>query len=286
MTALAPHPLAEAAATAALRPTIRVIDFETGDAEPIEIGWHDVRAMGTDLLGRPSLWQPRLPGDQPTAYKLKPTRPIPPETSAVHHLVGDDFAFARMPAAGLRQAMEDDLDGASLLALAAHNAETEQAHLTVDYTGDLPWIDTWKCALRLWPEAPNHKLQTLRYWLSLPSLIRHTAAPAHRAGPDAYVTAHVLAAQLSIQPMERLVAWSGEPALLARIPFGELKGQPWAEADDGLLDWILQRDFRADVMFTARYHLAEREKTRRLAEDQTNAVRQDGTTTISTTEET
>ena len=47
-------------------------------------------------------------------------------------------------------------------------------------------------ALRVWPEAPRHSNQVLRYWRGM-RLDHARAMPPHRAGPDAWVTAHILA---------------------------------------------------------------------------------------------
>jgi exodeoxyribonuclease X len=91
------------------------------------------------------------------------------------------------------------------------------------------------------------------------------ATPAHRAGPDAYVTAFLLEAMLQLATPQQLIDWTNQPALLVRIPFGNLKGRPWTEADDGFLDWVLERDFDDDVMFTAAHHQALRRTERAAA---------------------
>ena len=70
---------------------------------------------------------------------------------------------------------------------------------------------TYKCALRLWPELPSHSNQVIRYERRPHVLDRALGLPAHRAGPDAYVTAHHLRDMLDLVGLEQLIAWSAEP---------------------------------------------------------------------------
>jgi exodeoxyribonuclease X len=210
-------------------PVIRVVDLETtgfepapalGGHMPVELGWCDVHG-GRDLLGAPSFADGVTIG-APQARLVRPGRPIPPETSAVHHLVDDDIAGAEP----WRQEMIRCFGGVTpKVAFAAHSAQMERKWCTPELVGPEPWICTYKCALRAWPEAPGHGNQVLRYWLAQQGLTdgldRALAAPAHRAGPDAYVTAFLLRALLAAHPVETLLAWSEEPAVLIRVPFGK-----------------------------------------------------------------
>ncbi len=237
---------------------IRVVDLETTgfappDHAPCEIAFCDLFANATDLTGAPADWRV----DFGYGYLCQPGRPIPPETSAIHHIVDEDVAKARPWAEVL-----GDIVGAPTDATvyAAHNARFERQWITDESTGSAPWICTYKCALRLWPEAPSHSNQALRYWRKPQGLDRAVANVAHRAYPDAYVTAFLLRDMLELTTVEQLVEWSSEPALLAKIPFGDLRGQPWSAADEGLLRWVLRKDFNEDVHFTARAELAKRER--------------------------
>lgn len=235
---------------------IRVVDLETTgfppDADIVEIGAVDVMVAPFRLphvldhypLGRQSIM-------------VRPNRPIPPQASAVHHLVDADVALA-----ATWEEVWPMFNEAAPSAWCAHSAKMERAFITDAMTGGKPWIDTWKCALRLWPDAPSHSNQSLRYWRNPSGLDRALATPAHRAWPDAYVTVHLLVAMLELSSAEELIAWSKEPALLARVPFGAMRGRPWRDADDGFLDWVLARDFDDNVLFTARQEMERREKAR------------------------
>jgi exodeoxyribonuclease X len=143
---------------------------------------------------------------------------------------------------------------ARFTALAAHRAAFEQRWCLPALTGRTPWICTYKCALRLWPEAPTHSNQGLRYFRRPEGLDRATSLPAHRAGPDAYVTAHLLRDMLALATLEQLLAWSAEPALLPRVPFGPHRGRSWRDLDEAALDRIIRGEAggSVDLVFSAR----------------------------------
>lgn len=169
-------------------PTFRVVDLEATDFHPvgvpIEIGMFDLVAAGKQ--GAP------IPAQGYISTLLDPGVPIPPQSSAVHHIVDEDLAYAPKFADVVRHFVRPDL---GVLAYAAHMAAMER-HYLEHHSGDTPWICTWKCALRLFPEAPSHSNQALRYWLKPEGMNRTLATPAHRAGPDAYATGFLLHAML------------------------------------------------------------------------------------------
>lgn len=240
---------------------IRVVDLETTgfppDAEPIEIAAIDVRLrpFALPVIDDGQTAGTGLPVTLRQAL-VRPTRPIPPQASAVHHLIDEDVAGASPWGEVWPLFM-----GPAIAAFCAHSAAFERAFIGDQMTGGKPWVCTWKCALRLWPDALAHSNQALRYWLKPAGLDRGKAALSHRAWPDAYVTAHLLALMIERASIEELIAWSAEPALLARVPFGNWKGHPWQDVDDGFLSWVLSRDFDENVMHTART-----EQKRRAAE--------------------
>lgn len=242
---------------------IRVVDLETTGfappAEICEIGWSDLVGLHPDLIGQPTDWSAATPDEVRYISRLVRTDcPIPPETSAIHHIVDEDLMgphVAEWPRIGCEVATL--FDGRPIPIFAAHNARMERQWLTPEVIGDARWICTYKAALRLWPDAPSHSNQALRYWRRLP-VDREIADRAHRAGPDAYVTAALLA-DIFAQPdvtIDRLVAWTEEPALLAKCRMGSWRGRRWSEIDEpSFLEWVLRRDFDEDTLFTARFYL-------------------------------
>ena len=224
----------------------RVIDYETTGtpadlgAEVIELAYVDVDATSLQVT---TSWH----------SFAKPVGPIPPQVKAVHHILEEDLADAPQ----INSLWPKLFQGCGLQdCLVAHNAGFEQ-HFNNGQ--GRAWIDTYKCALVVWPDAPAHSNQTLRYWLDLdhcPDFDRAKAMPPHRALPDAYVTAHVLIRLLKERNSADLVQISAEPALLRKIGFGKHKGMLFSEAPADYLQWIVDKaDFDADVTWTAKFWL-------------------------------
>lgn len=222
---------------------IRVIDFETTGMEPpaevCEVGFCD---LNLDQRGV----------DNPASW-LCGVKAMPPEVRAVHHIAlaecngRDPFDPAKM------------VDG-TVSALAAHNAEFE----TKFFQPTLPVICTYKAALRVWPDAPSHSNGALRYWLEDQGKIAPDHAltqPAHRAGPDAYVTAHILLALFDTGATGRdMVAWTKEPRQLPTCPIGaEWRGKKWADVDGGFLRWMTNNaTMESDLKWNAQRELDRR----------------------------
>lgn len=227
---------------------VRVIDLETAgtSAQSVcEIGWQDV------VRGEAGIW---LVSNERGAMFVNPGRPISPQTMAIHHIVDSDVADAKFWK-DVAPPILKPADG--VVALAAHRASFEQLFCTPQLSGGTSWICTWKCALRLWPNLPGFSNQVLRYARMPEGLDRSLGLPAHRALPDAYVTAHHLRDMLNQAPIEQLLAWSEEPGLLPRVPTGPDRGKRWRQlGDDALAGFSRGRD--ADIRFTAEAELQRR----------------------------
>lgn len=221
---------------------IRVIDFEcTGTEPPAEVC--EVGICDLDLEARvivdPRSW-------------LCGVKSMPPEVRAVHHIALAECEGK--PPFNIGMAVAPDL-----AAIAAHNAEFE----TKFFDSPLPVICTYKAALRIWPDAPSHSNGALRYWLEDQGKINPVHAltqPAHRAGPDAYVTAHILLALFDAGATgKQMVAWTKEPRLLPRCPIGKFRDKPWSEVEAGFLGWMLrQESMEEDLKWNARREIARR----------------------------
>jgi exodeoxyribonuclease X len=225
--------------------TVRVIDIETTgtDAavdEVIEIASVDVRADGTIANHLEAL--------------VCPSIPVPPEASAVHHLLYQDLT-GKPPL----QEVLPIFQGAD--AYVAHQADFEQAFLG-KYLGEATWVCTYKCALRVWPDFPSHSNQALRYRLGLASpfgIDRHTLNP-HRALSDAIVTAAVFVELTKHSSWSDLVRWSTEPALHTRLPMGRHRGERFDAVPEDYLRWIVEgrNELREEIKASARYWLDRR----------------------------
>jgi exodeoxyribonuclease X len=149
-------------------------------------------------------------------------------------------------------------------AFVAHNAKFEREFFA---GAGIPWICTRKVGMRLWPDAPNHQNQTFRYFLGIDDDLTFdnaAAMPPHRAGPDAYVTAHIFARAWADATIEEMIDWTNKPSLLPGVMnFGKHKGVLWSACDRGYLQWIAnQPDMDEDKKFTAKHYLAASQASR------------------------
>jgi len=218
---------------------VRVVDFETTglgpDDEIVEAAAVDLNLYTGDICDVAS-------------QIIRPSKSIPPTACAIHHVTDDDVMSAPSWAEFGPQVFDGDQN---VIAYAAHYARFDKKLVGDDLVGGKPFICTHKAALRLWPEAPGHKNQDLRYWLKLP-VDRERALPAHRALPDAYVTAHLLRAMLNHASVDDLVSWSQQPALLVNVGFGKYRGMKWTDVPDDYFDWMITkgRFDDEDVLYT------------------------------------
>lgn len=242
--------------------TIRVVDSETTGIEPppanglVEVGWIDL------VRQTPERWV----AGAANSTLINPLRPIPPEASGVHHIVDQDVVDAptwMVVKPDLYQGLGDDP------VFAMHHAKFDQSFL--ELKGRV--ICTWKVAVKLWPDAPNWKNQTLRYYLGLKLAAPQLATP-HRAAGDVYVTAAILARAFYQfdTTVDELVKFSSEPVLMNRFLFGKhamarldarTESGAWLVPTD-YLDWVAKNiTDDEDVLFTAKSHLQARNTANR-----------------------
>lgn len=227
---------------------VRVIDLETagnGPYDVCEIGWQDV------VQPEGAVWS--LSDDHGARF-VNPGRPISPDTMAVHHIIDDYVIDAPLWKTVAPEVLQP---AGGVVALAAHRAAFEQRYCTPRLAGGAPWICTWKCALRLWPQLQSFSNQMLRYQRMPVGLVHEIGLPAHRAFPDAYVTAHHLRDMLNLASLDQLLQWSREPGLLPRVPAGSERGMNWQDiSDDALEHYSKDRD--QDIRFSAETEMRRR----------------------------
>lgn len=157
---------------------------------------------------------------------------------------------------------------------AAHNAEFDMSFLPEHVRSpQRRWICTWRCAMHIWPDAPSHKNQALRYWLGLDvsDMPEEAGKNAHRALYDAWVTAKLLRRMITwislrdhsgvedittIQAIvNELIRLSTAPLILKKVRFGKHRDSLWVDVDRGYMQWCLRQDFDKDVIHTCKHHL-------------------------------
>lgn len=191
---------------------------------------------------------------------IQPTIAVKPEARAQHHLTDKQLAAAPTMRSLLGDRGLPEFSGD--VVLAAHNLEFDERLLAqsiaaagYDAADCLPVrrICTLQCSKHVWPAAPRHGNQFLRYWLNL--VVPPLSGPPHRAGPDAVVTASLLQRMLETHSVEELLTLTNTRALLQICQIGQWRGRAWADVDAGMLRWILGKKFGPDEMHTARFWL-------------------------------
>lgn len=233
--------------------TFRMIDFETTGFPPgagvVEVGCCDVIvAPDSD----PVICDPWSTLVNP--FRANPDLVMHTRAQAVHQIMVDDLADAPSVDEGFRRAT----DGAD--AFVAHNAEFERQFFG---GAGKPWICTLRAARRVWPDEESHSLQALRFSLNLPIVDREYARAAHRAGPDAYVTAFLFVELLraGLTP-ETMIAGSTGLAILPRMPFGKHKGAKFEEIPIDYLKWLRGSTNDANVKHTIIHEMKRRSDVR------------------------
>lgn len=186
------------------------------------------------------------------------SRPIPAEVSAIHHISNDDVAglpLFRDHAPLIR----DDLHRAGVRVLVAHNAAFDSKMMGEEFA-DFEWICTYKVALHLWNDAPNHKNETLCYHLGIGARGRKVrTGMAHSAYFDASQTAQILRAALAAgASIDQMIQWTKDVKNITKLSFGKHAGKTWAEIDSGYLNWMVKNMEDEDLI-----ELASRELRRR-----------------------
>lgn len=211
-------------------------------------------------------WAGAWPGGQ-ACFLVKPTVSISVEARAAHHITDrmlDNVANADT----WRPTIEKHLfeHGTPVF----HNADFDIRLMKQTWPGLViaPHICTYRVALHLWPDAPRHSNQVLRYWLEVEPKIK-TNLPPHRALPDVAITYAILeraitqhngTEQMQGQDLEealrQLIQMTNDPVVLHRVRFGKHVDQLWSEVPKSYLSWILRDGgFDADVVYTAKHYL-------------------------------
>lgn len=239
-----------------------VIDTETtglGPAKDRIVEVAAIIAIGGDLI-------------EPVFHTLvNPGMPIPPEVSAVHGVADWDVAgkpFLEEVWPDL-QTYIDKVD-----CLVAHNAPFDRSFLP---NVDRPWLDTYRLAQHLWPDAPNHKNQTLRYWLKL----KLDKTNAHSADGDALVTANLLERMIlsyltsgNRDDLLAMIDYAESPVYVPKMTFGKHFGKALIDIPHDYLRWVLANVTDGKVTTDLQYSI-ERVLKGESVDGQTNQVEQD-----------
>jgi exodeoxyribonuclease X len=219
-----------------------LLDTETTDREPEKAELLEVAAR---------LLDGELALVREFSSLVRPTQPIPPAASAIHHIVDADVEDAPE-----RAVVEDQLLAflPASAVIVAHNAPYDRAIVGERFAA-FPWLCTQRLAQHLAPEAPEYKNATLYYWMGGPKV----TGALHRAGGDLDVTWFNLARLLDryrafaveqcagdperlakSEQIETLLEFVNRPYVMTKFPnFGKHKGVAMDQIPLDYFEWCL-----------------------------------------------
>jgi len=178
---------------------------------------------------------------------VNPNIPISASASATHGLTDKDVLGCPTVEEALKRFEPDYFEDVFLI---AHNAQFDLRFLK-KYWQITGIFCTLKAARFIYPEAPDHKLGTLRYWLKLDNdLGVRKDILAHSALSDVEVTLTLL---------KRMVKNSGltlpqlheeiyKPKKITHMTFGKLKGTKLEDLPKKYVTWLLTlKDLDVDL---------------------------------------
>ena len=209
------------------------LDVETGGLEPsdgiVEIAWIEFDAQLNEINRVHSL--------------IDPEKPISPSAMGVHHIT--DAMVADQPT--IREFLDvvvpDYFKDGDEVVMVAHNAHFDRKFVAPH----LPVVED-VCTLRLaryfWPDAPDHKLQTLRYLHKLEG-----GEGAHGALQDCETGLALLRFMCLDRGISfrQLRDYMKGPLPVKKIPFGKHRGSLLTDLPRGYRVWLLGTDIDADL---------------------------------------
>lgn len=165
---------------------------------------------------------------------IRPPVPISPQASAASHITNAMVADAptlEEAIAGLPSRLFSDIS------LIGHNAQFDARFLKrIMHITEV--LCTLKGARMVYPDAPDHKLQTLRYWLELEAEAGQEIT-AHRAMSDVLIT-RLLLMRMTDNISEfyhRILEHEAKPITV--MPFGKHKGKLISDLPRNYVAWAL-----------------------------------------------
>ena len=225
-----------------------VIDTETSDLP--EQGGSMIELAWISLLIDPTMnkWTARASYENYIQYG----GPIHPRAQASNHINPACLKAERGAVTRERAVMDllNEVEPDSFLV--AHNSDFDSKFLPELIN---PWICTYRVSKHIWPDAPGHSNQVLRYWLevdpdlSVATTIKYRAP--HQALYDVATTVEILKKMLERHSPAELHQMTGAPRLLRFIEFGKHKGTEFKDIPRDYLVWLRgQSNLDRDLKYT------------------------------------
>lgn len=176
---------------------------------------------------------------------IDPVYPISPSASGVHGIVDADVAEAPTLPEYFEHIYGGNLTGD--VVLIAHNVSFDRRYLEPHIENLAGTICTLRLARVYFPDAPDHKLPTLKFYLGLDS------GTSHRADGDVRTTVDLLRriVEVSGKTLVELAGITEEPIFVHKMPFGKYRGESIRDIPPDYRRWLRrQSDLDKDLKYT------------------------------------
>lgn len=200
-----------------------VLDTETASLEKgvVDIAWVEVDDH-LNILGEVQAF-------------INPEVPINPSASGVHGIT-DDMVADKPTLSEFMHSIGNPFEARRVLMI-GHNIAFD-IRMVNPWFGHVEPLCTLKLARVAYKDAPDHKLQTLMYYLGLKPKGKHNALD------DVYTCYELLqhlqdTLNLDLEGLYRLAK---QPIFIEKMPFGKHKGVPLEKVPRGYISWLLNQD--------------------------------------------
>lgn len=189
---------------------------------------------------------------------IDPECPIPETSIAIHHITPD--MVQGKPT--IAQVMPEVLKLIGDHIIIGHGvgfdidilATAAERHAIPSKLRQNRYLDTLRMA-RLYGECPVNSLEQLRKHFNIP------LEGAHRAMSDVVVNKEVFKYLAKrYKTTDQLFEALSKPILLKTMPLGKHKGRPLKEIPLQYLQWMANKEFDQDLLFSVRHELKRRKK--------------------------
>lgn len=198
-----------------------VLDTETAgfDGGVCDIAWIDIDDNYTVLSEVQSF--------------INPERPISAGASGVHGLVDDDVKDCPTLSTFM-ESLGNPFQGKSVLMI-GHNISFDIRMVGDQLFGNVTPLCTLRLSRRIFTEAPDHRLQTLMYYLKL------NVKGKHNALDDVYTSYELLqkCGEETGLSLEGLFDLNQKPLPIKKITFGKHKGELLTDLPAQYVSWLL-----------------------------------------------
>jgi len=173
---------------------------------------------------------------------INPGIPIQEGASRIHGITDAEVATAPTMAEAFAEIAPE---GFGPVALICHNVRFDkpyfEPHLQIAAE-----LCTLELARRVLPNAPNHRLGTLREHLGL------KAQAEHQAAGDILIVIDLLKHLIPYtgRSLKQLIGGAAKPNMVYTMPFGKHKGTPIGQLDVDYRNWLLQQQISNDLRYT------------------------------------